>query len=364
MKVVMTLMVRDEADIIAAMLEHHYAQGVAHIIATDNASVDGTTEILESYAARGLLTLHHDPRHEKQQAAVVTAMAREASTKHGATWVLNADADEFWVAEDHNRTLCEALGDIPTAFRAFEVPVIDMTGAPALEGSGFSRLTYRDCRSSERLSEFGLKSHAVPDVAFIGSSEVEVAQGNHFVNIESLGRPEAGQGIEVLHLPWRSWTQFSTKVRNAGESYARSGLGPIPNHQAMRDYRRLLDGRLWQMYLARHPLSEEINEAKNGELQRDERLARFLVDAVPDVLVDEAEWRDASVSIEPLMSLEQQLFDCIEARDAEHRWAEELNGKLWQRDLEIADLRREIENYRNRLVVRIADKLRRAIPRK
>ena len=54
MKFVVTVMVRDEADIIAAMVEHHLAQGADLIIATDNGSIDGTTEVLQAYADLGV----------------------------------------------------------------------------------------------------------------------------------------------------------------------------------------------------------------------------------------------------------------------------------------------------------------------
>src|SRR5215207_4020051 len=100
MKLVTTVMVRDEIDIIAAMIEHHLAQGSDLIIATDNGSVDGTTEVLQRYADLGVIELHHDPVHRKQHGAVVTRMARRARTEHAADWVINADADAFWVPVD------------------------------------------------------------------------------------------------------------------------------------------------------------------------------------------------------------------------------------------------------------------------
>ena len=55
MKVVMTLLARDEADIVDAQIAFHLDAGVDFVVATDNRSQDGTTEILESYARQGRL---------------------------------------------------------------------------------------------------------------------------------------------------------------------------------------------------------------------------------------------------------------------------------------------------------------------
>ena len=100
MRLVTTLMVRDEADIVGAMLTHQREQGIDHVVVTDNASVDGTVDILREFERDGFITLWHDPEHRKQQYRVVTRMARYAATELGADWVINADADEFLVARD------------------------------------------------------------------------------------------------------------------------------------------------------------------------------------------------------------------------------------------------------------------------
>ena len=52
MKIVMTIAVRNEADIVEENLRYHLGAGVNFIIATDHRSEDGTTEILERYEAR------------------------------------------------------------------------------------------------------------------------------------------------------------------------------------------------------------------------------------------------------------------------------------------------------------------------
>ena len=61
MNVVMTLLVRDEEDILEANIDHHFAQGVDFVIATDNGSVDDTAGILERYEREGRLRLIHEP---------------------------------------------------------------------------------------------------------------------------------------------------------------------------------------------------------------------------------------------------------------------------------------------------------------
>ena len=48
--IVMTLLVRNEEDIIEANIEFHLAQGADFIIATDNRSTDRTRDLLLRYA--------------------------------------------------------------------------------------------------------------------------------------------------------------------------------------------------------------------------------------------------------------------------------------------------------------------------
>lgn len=254
-KIVMTLMVRDEADIIAAMIEHHLSQGVDLIIATDNGSVDGTREILADYARAGRVELHDYLTQDKNQTAVVSGMASRAATVHGADWVINADADEFFVTRDPALNLRSALTMISPALGSFSVPVRNLTGTPARRGSGLRRLVWQDHRDEETLMErYALHAHPSPDVIHIGRADVVVQQGNHGVNIPSQGQPSDAHAIEVLHLPWRSFEQYASKIENTGRSYdANPGLNPSPRHHGMRDYRFFKAGFLEDMYIMRHP---------------------------------------------------------------------------------------------------------------
>ena len=53
----MTLLVRDEADVVDSHLAFHLNAGVDYVVATDHRSQDGTTEILDRYARDGRLHL-------------------------------------------------------------------------------------------------------------------------------------------------------------------------------------------------------------------------------------------------------------------------------------------------------------------
>lgn len=283
MRLIATLMVRDEVDVIAAMVEHHLAQGIDLIIATDNGSVDGTAEVLETYAASGRLELHHDPVHRKQQGAVVTGMARRARTVHRADWVINLDADEWLVPLDRSLTVRDALEATPLHLNAFTVPVVNLVGPPARAGSGISRLLWRDRRPEDQLQAIGIHAHPTPNAIHRGESDIVVSQGNHFVSLQSNGQPAPEVSMEVLHLPWRSWAQLERKVVNAGRAYeSNPDLRPSPNHHGMRDYRRYQEGRLYDAYLARTPSRAALDlGSAEGHFVPDDWLSRHLQALVP-----------------------------------------------------------------------------------
>ena len=272
-------MVRDEIDIVAAMVEHHCDQGLDLLIVTDNGSADGTTEVLKSYAETGFVELHHDPTHHKQQGVVVTAMARRARTAHRADWVLNLDADEFLVPRNTDLTVRDALALTPLHLNAFTVPVVNLIGPAAWSGNGVHRLQWRDHRPVADLEAIGIHAHPTPNAVHRGESDVTVAQGNHFVSLGSNGQPPAEAEMEVLHLPWRSWAQLERKVENAGRAYeANPDLRPSPRHHGMRDYRRHLAGQLQDAYLARTPTVSDLREGEvTGAYVHDAWLGRHLL---------------------------------------------------------------------------------------
>jgi hypothetical protein len=101
-KLVMTLLVRDEQEIVEECIKFHLSQGVDFIIATDNGSLDDTRNILLKYQAKGVLELIDEPEHSYNQDVWVHRMIMIAKRKYKADWIINVDADEFWFSNYGN----------------------------------------------------------------------------------------------------------------------------------------------------------------------------------------------------------------------------------------------------------------------
>ena len=179
MKLVMTLLLRDEEDIVRENLDFHLAQGVDRVIVTDNGSEDATVEILREYEARGVVRLLLEPADDYSQGRWVTRMARLAAAE-GADWVINNDADEFWWPRSGTlASTFEGLGDeVGDRGR----PSHQLRPRPEDGRRFWERMTAR-----ERESLNPLGKPLPPKVAHRAHREITVVQGNHRVEGPDLG---------------------------------------------------------------------------------------------------------------------------------------------------------------------------------
>lgn len=104
-KLVMTLLARNEEDIVEECIKFHLNHGVDFIIATDNGSIDNTRNIFLKYQEQGVLHLIDEPEHNYEQARWVHNMIMLAKKKYKADWIMNVDADEFWYCNYGNLKL-------------------------------------------------------------------------------------------------------------------------------------------------------------------------------------------------------------------------------------------------------------------
>ena len=89
MTLVMTLLARDEIDVVDSWLEFHLNAGVDMVIATDNLSQDGTTEVLEAYARSGIERLWSHQREAAEHAFAGRHVAVVTPTASGKTLCYN-----------------------------------------------------------------------------------------------------------------------------------------------------------------------------------------------------------------------------------------------------------------------------------
>jgi hypothetical protein len=236
MKVVVTVLARDEADVIDAQIAFHLNAGADFVIATDNNSQDGTTEILESYERAGALRLIREPAEGLRQGEWVTRMARLAASEHGADWVINSDADEFWWPR--GGSLKEVLAAVPPAYGVVQAFWRSFVPRPD-DGAFFAE------RMTARLSQHAPINdptsfyRPVVKVAHRADPEVTVARGNHALADTPFRTLTTWHPLEVLHFPLRSRAQWMRKVQLQGDAFTkhieRSGTGyHLKGYDALR----------------------------------------------------------------------------------------------------------------------------------
>ena len=271
MKLVMTLLVRDEADIVDAQIAFHLDTGIDFVVATDNRSEDGTTEILERYEREGHLHLIREPGEDLRQTEWVTRMARTAATEFDADWILNTDADEFWWPRGGDfRSLFAAVpyrfGVVRGAWRNF-VP------RPGDDGFFAERMTARLCAPSFHPHPLSIHFKS----AHRAAADVRVGRGNHEAFGSGLVALRGWYPIEILHFPVRSVQHCMRKYVTQFVALERNAEKGIPGHMADA-YRAYRAGELEAFYAPLVVGDRELERRIDlGELAVDTRLRDRLV---------------------------------------------------------------------------------------
>ena len=217
MKLIMTLLVRDNADTLRENLEYHYKQGVDFVIATDNLSVDDSKSILMEYQKQGRLHYIYEASDTFNQAKWVTRMARMAAWRFGADWVINNDADEFWWPKNAN-SLKAVFTDLPSGTNLVEASRNNFLYRRDQSESlpFYQRMMYREVMSRNSEGE------PLPaKIAHVARPWVKVGFGNH--GVSRVGTAKLVKNlIEVFHFPIRSRAQIIEKVLKGGAALKRN----------------------------------------------------------------------------------------------------------------------------------------------
>jgi hypothetical protein len=241
MKLVMTLLVRDEEDIVDAQIAFHLGAGVDFVVATDNRSQDGTTDILERYAREGHLHLIREPGADLRQTEWVTRMARLAATDFGADWVLNTDADEFWWPRGGD--FRELFSAVPRRFGVVRGAWRNFVPRPDDDRFFAERMTARLCTPSFHPHPLSIHFKS----AHRGAADVRVGRGNHEAFGTGLVALRGWYPIEILHFPVRSLEHCMRKYVTQFVALELNAEKGIPGHMADA-YRAYRAGELEAFY--------------------------------------------------------------------------------------------------------------------
>lgn len=225
----MTLIVRDERDIVEQHLAFHRAAGVSAVIVTDHASSDGTEDVLARYEREGFATVFREPDGPFLQREWVTRMARLAATEHGADWVLNSDADEFWWPR--GGSLTEVLGAIPRRYGVVQSFVRHFVPVEADGRSFDDRMTYR-LSPTAPVNDPASPWRPYRKVVHRAAPDIQLVEGGHAIRSTDLQPLRGWYPIECLHFPLRTPAQVDRKGRAWGDAvekfYSAEGVARAP----------------------------------------------------------------------------------------------------------------------------------------
>lgn len=265
MKLIMTFWVKNEEDIIEENILYHLNSGVDFIIATDNNSTDNTRDILLKYEKQNVLKYYFNDSAAHEQNINVKKMAQEAYTAFNADWVINNDADEFWVTSENNirnvfnKTKDNYVVALRSDFIYIEKDVLF-----------YNKMIYK------RLSRQIKCAHR-------GARDVIIGFGNHWVKHPVWGRSPRSNSIEpleleILHYPLRNPKQILNKTLNGTQAILKNNNvgAKCCEHWKSR----------YTTYKKNNSITELINSIqippenyelmlKNKTLYKDERLSQF-----------------------------------------------------------------------------------------
>jgi Glycosyl transferase family 2 len=264
-KLVMTLLARDEADVVDAQIAFHLNAGVDFVIATDNLSQDGTTGILESYAREGHLFLIREENEYLQQAQWITHMGRIAATDFGADWVIHSDADEFWWPR--GESLKDVLASVPERYGIVRALLRQFVPRPD-DGSFFAERMVVRLSASAPINDPTSLFRPNLKVIHRADPNVEVSIGAQRLIGSSFVPLRGWYPVEFFHFPIRSFAQCERKYSH---HQVAAGQTPSPYYDRIRTLRE--QGRFHEFYDNLVVGDEALDRGlRDGSLVIDDRL--------------------------------------------------------------------------------------------
>ncbi len=279
-KLVMTLLVKDEEDIIETNIRFHYAMGVDRFIVTVHNSSDRTLDILKNLKNDIPLEIIELKSDGYFQDIWVDKMIRLARDKYKADWVINADADEFYYSRDFD--LKKSILKY-TAGNVIILPSIcpypddreDYLSCPYFITNFMPEYLAKDLNIDINLPENShfLIESSCKKVIHNTKDYIKIKMGNHGVQMRRK-KVIPSEDIKLYHFTVRNYTYYVKKAKNYLES---SKLMPGANGEHVKKMiEELQNGTLREYYNKRYNPEKLALLLENGVVTKDYSLINFL----------------------------------------------------------------------------------------
>jgi len=225
MKIAMTLIVKNEEDIIEENIKFHSNQGIDYFLVIDNGSTDQTYEILKKLSKNYNIQLSQY-LGKFEQKKLTTQLTKKAKKLFNPKWIINNDADEFWVSKNY-KSIKESLSKIDgSVLWARRYNMIMYEGIKNYKESIYKVVNPIDYKIKPTPNKvFG---KLVRKIIINPKGYIKTNSGNHSAEHFIFWQKKDYEDITVYHYPIRSFEQLKKHIKDRVQAL-KSGV-PMGGH--------------------------------------------------------------------------------------------------------------------------------------